>query len=80
MYTLYIKNFLTLHLDPKMETQCVSFTLPQQFAPKYKSNSENSEEDLLRTCKYFLLPLCLGLCKTVFIMSLSSLSDTRPGG
>uniref|UniRef100_A0A3Q3NEM7 Claudin domain containing 1 n=1 Tax=Labrus bergylta TaxID=56723 RepID=A0A3Q3NEM7_9LABR len=47
--------------DPKMETQCVSFTLPQQFIPKYKHpGNHNSEEDLLRTYLWrcqFLLPL-----------------------
>lgn len=52
MLILYIKHFLTYTLDPKMETQCVSFTLPQQFIEKY---NQNSEEDLLRTCKSFLL-------------------------
>ncbi|XP_026216336.1 claudin domain-containing protein 1b isoform X2 [Anabas testudineus] len=42
--------------NPKMETQCVSFTLPQQFIEKY---NQNSEEDLLRTYLWrcqFLLP------------------------
>ncbi|XP_035855942.1 claudin domain-containing protein 1b isoform X2 [Sander lucioperca] len=47
--------------DPKMETQCVSFTLPQQFRPKYKyPGIHNNEEDLLRTYLWrcqFLLPL-----------------------
>ncbi|XP_073334497.1 claudin domain-containing protein 1-like [Pagrus major] len=47
--------------DPKMETRCVSFTLPQQFRPKYKNSTPNSEEeDLLRTYLWrsqFLLPL-----------------------
>lgn len=47
--------------DPKMETRCVSFTLPQQFIPKYKYFGNNSsEEDLLRTYLWrcqFLLPL-----------------------
>lgn len=46
--------------DPKMEIQCVSFTLPQQFIPKYKQQNDNSEEDLLRTYLWrcqFLLPL-----------------------
>ncbi|KAM9792434.1 claudin domain-containing protein 1b [Neosynchiropus ocellatus] len=47
--------------DPKMETHCVSFTLPQQFATKYKQpGSLNREEDLLRTYLWqcqFLLPL-----------------------
>lgn len=47
--------------DPKMETQCMSFTLPQQFSPKYKySGNPESEEDLLRTYLWrcqFLLPL-----------------------
>ncbi|XP_034044707.1 claudin domain-containing protein 1b [Thalassophryne amazonica] len=47
--------------EPKMETQCVSFTLPQQFVSKYKEpGNHNSEEDLLRTYLWrcqFLLPL-----------------------
>lgn len=47
--------------DPKMVTQCVSFTLPQQFIPKYKVTGHNSnEEDILRTYLWrcqFLLPL-----------------------
>lgn len=47
--------------DPKMETRCVSFTLPQQFIPKLKDPANrNSEEDLLRTYLWrcqFLLPL-----------------------
>ncbi|KAK5865834.1 hypothetical protein PBY51_020073 [Eleginops maclovinus] len=47
--------------DPKMERQCVSISLPQQFSPKYKIHGSNSsEEDLLRTYLWrcqFLLPL-----------------------
>ncbi|XP_046900875.1 claudin domain-containing protein 1b [Hypomesus transpacificus] len=47
--------------DPTMVTQCVSFTLPQQFNPKYKEpGNHNSGEDLLRTYLWrcqFLLPL-----------------------
>nr|XP_040043625.1 claudin domain-containing protein 1b [Gasterosteus aculeatus aculeatus]XP_040043627.1 claudin domain-containing protein 1b [Gasterosteus aculeatus aculeatus] len=47
--------------EPRMETRCVSFTLPQQFSPKYKyQENNNSEEDLLRTYLWrcqFLLPL-----------------------
>lgn len=47
--------------DPKTETQCLSFTLPQQFAPKYRLQGANhDEEDLLRTYLWrcqFLLPL-----------------------
>ncbi|XP_038160698.1 claudin domain-containing protein 1-like isoform X1 [Cyprinodon tularosa] len=42
--------------DPKMETQCLSFTLPQQF----KTKTKGEEEDLLRTYLWrcqFLLPL-----------------------
>ncbi|XP_012705258.2 claudin domain-containing protein 1 isoform X3 [Fundulus heteroclitus] len=47
--------------DPKMETFCVPFTLPQQFRaiPKTPGNGE-PEEDLLRTYLWrcqFLLPL-----------------------
>ncbi|KAL6110747.1 cldnd1 [Pungitius sinensis] len=48
--------------EPTMETRCVSFTLPQQFSPKYKyqANHNDDEEDLLRTYLWrcqFLLPL-----------------------
>lgn len=47
--------------DPKLETQCVSFTLQQQFSPKYKNPGlQKNEEDLLRTYLWrcqFLLPL-----------------------
>uniref|UniRef100_UPI003AB018E8 claudin domain-containing protein 1b isoform X3 n=1 Tax=Centroberyx gerrardi TaxID=166262 RepID=UPI003AB018E8 len=46
---------------PKMVTQCVSFTLPQQFFPKFKEpGNHESGEDLLRTYLWrcqFLLPL-----------------------
>ncbi|XP_016119907.1 claudin domain-containing protein 1-like, partial [Sinocyclocheilus grahami] len=38
--------------DPKMEMDCVSFTLLQQFTPKYKEpGNHNSGEDLIRTCE-----------------------------
>ncbi|XP_036372759.1 claudin domain-containing protein 1b [Megalops cyprinoides] len=52
--------------DPKMVTDCVSFTLQQQFQPKYRHpGNHNSGEDLLRTYLWrcqFLLPLVsLGL-------------------
>ncbi|XP_030636546.1 claudin domain-containing protein 1-like isoform X2 [Chanos chanos] len=52
--------------DPKMEMECVSFTLSQQFTPKYKEpGNHNSGEDLIRTYLWrcqFLLPLVsLGL-------------------
>ncbi|XP_068607002.1 claudin domain-containing protein 1b [Brachionichthys hirsutus] len=47
--------------DPKLEPECVSITLPQQFTPKYKyPGNPNGEEDLLRTYLWrcqFLLPL-----------------------
>ncbi|KAJ8001031.1 hypothetical protein DPEC_G00186950 [Dallia pectoralis] len=47
--------------DPKMVTKCVSFTLPQQFLPKYKEpGNHNTGEDILRTYLWrfqFLLPL-----------------------
>lgn len=54
---------LILTLDPKMEKmemECVSFTLPQQFNPKYKyPGNQNSEEDLLRTCEStFISSVC----------------------
>lgn len=48
--------FFILTLDPKMETKCVSFTLPQQFIPKYKNHGNSSEEDLLRTCQCAFFP------------------------
>ena len=47
---------LFLTIDPKLGTQCVSFTLPQQFSPKYRNSGNNSEEDLLRTCESTLVP------------------------
>ncbi|XP_058496377.1 claudin domain-containing protein 1-like [Solea solea] len=46
--------------DPTLETQCVSFTLPQQFSLKLKYDGNHSSEDLLRTYLWrsqFLLPL-----------------------
>ncbi len=60
--------FLFLTLDPKMETQCVSFTLPQQFNPKYTNpGNPNGEEDLLRTCKC----VCDHLALCLFVHSLN---------
>ncbi|KAG5285956.1 hypothetical protein AALO_G00009400 [Alosa alosa] len=52
--------------EPKMVTQCVSFTLPQQFEAKYREpGNHNTGEDLIRTYLWrcqFLLPLVsLGL-------------------
>ncbi|CAL8241941.1 unnamed protein product [Merluccius merluccius] len=52
--------------DVKLVTECRSFTLPQQFTPKYKEpGNHNSGEDMLRTYLWrcqFLLPLVsLGL-------------------
>ncbi|KAG5261235.1 hypothetical protein AALO_G00301540 [Alosa alosa] len=52
--------------DPKMVMECVSFTLAQQFTPKYKEpGNHNSGEDMIRTYLWrcqFLLPLVsLGL-------------------
>ncbi|XP_026158365.1 claudin domain-containing protein 1-like isoform X2 [Mastacembelus armatus] len=44
--------------DPKLETKCVSFTLPEQFNPKY--TLRENDVDLLRTYLWrcqFLLPL-----------------------
>ncbi|XP_034020532.1 claudin domain-containing protein 1-like [Thalassophryne amazonica] len=51
------------HKDPgdKMTLECQSFTLPQQFTPKYKEpGNHNSGEDTVRTYLWrcqFLLPL-----------------------
>ncbi|XP_063042551.1 claudin domain-containing protein 1-like [Engraulis encrasicolus] len=52
--------------DPKMVMDCKSFTLTQQFTPKYKEpGNHNSGEDMIRTYLWrcqFLLPLVsLGL-------------------
>ncbi|KAG1926975.1 claudin domain-containing protein 1a isoform X1 [Pimephales promelas] len=52
--------------DPKMVMECVSFTLSQQFMPKYKEpGNHNSGEDLIRTylwrCQFFLPLVSLGL-------------------
>lgn len=39
--------------DAKMVLECRSFTLPQQFTPKYREpGNHNSGEDLLRTCGF----------------------------
>uniref|UniRef100_A0A673KXS0 Claudin domain containing 1a n=1 Tax=Sinocyclocheilus rhinocerous TaxID=307959 RepID=A0A673KXS0_9TELE len=52
--------------DPKMVMECVSFTLLQQFTPKYKEpGNHNSGEDLIRTylwwCQLLLPLVSLGL-------------------
>ncbi|KAL0970717.1 hypothetical protein UPYG_G00246280 [Umbra pygmaea] len=52
--------------DANMVMKCVSFTLPQQFTPKYKEpGNHNSGEDMLRTylwrCQFLLPLLSLGL-------------------
>ncbi|XP_038851346.1 claudin domain-containing protein 1-like [Salvelinus namaycush] len=52
--------------DPKMVMKCVSFTLTQQFTPKYKEpGNHNSGEDMLRTylwrCQFLLPIISLGL-------------------
>ncbi|KAK7169635.1 hypothetical protein R3I94_000002 [Phoxinus phoxinus] len=52
--------------DPKMVMACVSFTLSQQFMPKYKEpGNHNSGEDLIRTylwrCQFFLPLVSLSL-------------------
>ncbi|XP_066574611.1 claudin domain-containing protein 1 [Amia ocellicauda] len=51
--------------DPKLVTECVSFSLQNQFTPRYREpGNHNSEEDILRTYLWrcqFLLPL-VSLC------------------
>ncbi|KAF7686885.1 claudin domain-containing protein 1a isoform X1 [Silurus meridionalis] len=52
--------------DPEMDTECVSFTLSQQFTPKYiEPGNHNSGEDIIRTylwrCQFLLPLLSLGL-------------------
>ncbi|XP_064796893.1 claudin domain-containing protein 1-like isoform X1 [Oncorhynchus masou masou] len=58
--------FLSSVSDPKMVMKCVSFTLTQQFTPKYKEpGNHNSGEDMLRTylwrCQFLLPLISLGL-------------------
>ncbi|TSL54331.1 Claudin domain-containing protein 1 [Bagarius yarrelli] len=50
--------------DPEMATECMSFTLSQQFTPKYtEPGNHNSGEDMIRTylwrCQFLLPFLCL---------------------
>ncbi|KAG1926973.1 claudin domain-containing protein 1 isoform a [Pimephales promelas] len=61
-----LKQDTTASADPKMVMECVSFTLSQQFMPKYKEpGNHNSGEDLIRTylwrCQFFLPLVSLGL-------------------
>lgn len=43
-----------------MVLECRSFSLPQQFTPKYKEpGNHNSGEDMMRTCKFSLMSLLL---------------------
>lgn len=52
-----------------MVLECRSFTLPQQFTPKYKEpGNHNSGEDLLRTCEFShpclrFLRVSAGICE-----------------
>lgn len=64
VFELYYVNFWNVYwnklylvagvfLDAKMVLECRSFTLPQQFTPKYKEpGNHNSGEDLVRTCEF----------------------------
>lgn len=48
-----IRNQIQLISDAKMSLACRSFTLSQQFTPKYKEpGNHNSGEDMVRTCKF----------------------------
>uniref|UniRef100_A0A8C1NY32 Claudin domain containing 1a n=1 Tax=Cyprinus carpio TaxID=7962 RepID=A0A8C1NY32_CYPCA len=56
--------------DPKMVMECVSFTLSQQFTPKYKEpGNHNSGEDLIRSSLKITEPLSshqvISLWKTI---------------
>lgn len=56
--TLPLSLPLFVTLDTKVETQCVSFTLQEQFHDKYKTLPGNHEEkDMLRTCEFALQSL-----------------------
>nr|XP_046164468.1 claudin domain-containing protein 1-like isoform X2 [Oncorhynchus gorbuscha] len=66
--------------DPKMVTQCVSFTLPQQFLPKYKEpGNHNTGEDLLRTCLCSLGTVCCFLAGMDLLHRVSVLPDGVDG-
>ena len=61
--------------DPKMASQCVSFTLPQQFASKYREpGNETSGEDLFRTCELF------SVSTSLYLTELKLLWSTYPAG
>lgn len=55
LISLVVKNiyiFFKLSSDTKKVLECRSFTLNQQFTPKYKEpGNHNSGEDMLRTCE-----------------------------
>ncbi|KAG1926972.1 claudin domain-containing protein 1a isoform X2 [Pimephales promelas] len=66
--------------DPKMVMECVSFTLSQQFMPKYKEpGNHNSGEDLIRTCVCSLATVCCFLAGTDLLHRVSVLPDRVDG-
>ncbi|KAG9346971.1 hypothetical protein JZ751_005898 [Albula glossodonta] len=66
--------------DPKMVTECVSFTLPQQFVPKYKEpGNHNSGEDLIRTCLCTLATVCCYLAGMDLLHRVSVLPEGVDG-
>ncbi|XP_029696677.1 claudin domain-containing protein 1 isoform X2 [Takifugu rubripes] len=66
--------------DAKMVLECRSFTLPQQFTPKYKEpGNHNSGEDLLRTCLCTLATVCCHLAGMDLLHRVSMLPDKVDG-
>uniref|UniRef100_A0A8C7Z5R5 Claudin domain containing 1a n=1 Tax=Oryzias sinensis TaxID=183150 RepID=A0A8C7Z5R5_9TELE len=61
--------------DLKMELHCRSYTVPEQFTPKYKEpGNHNSGEDMIRTCRFHRTPKFLRN-NTVYLTSLSVCED-----
>ncbi|XP_043100694.1 claudin domain-containing protein 1a isoform X2 [Puntigrus tetrazona] len=66
--------------EPKMGMECVSFTLSQQFTPKYKEpGNHNSGEDLIRTCLCSLATVCCFLAGMDLLHRVSVLPDHVDG-
>ncbi|KAG7273425.1 hypothetical protein CRUP_023650 [Coryphaenoides rupestris] len=71
---------VALRADDKRVMECWSFTLPQQFTPKYKEpGNHNSGEDMLRTCLCTLATVCCYLAGMDLLHRASVLPDGVDG-
>ncbi|MGH0186421.1 UNVERIFIED_CONTAM: hypothetical protein FKN15_021542 [Acipenser sinensis] len=68
--------------DPKMVTQCVSFSLQNQFDPKYQEpGNHNSGEDLTRTCESSaIVSFCDLIAVTMLSYDCNGMGRTRVVG